>query len=297
MTLKDYLQSKYQSSSVSTYSRSIEHYLLAVPDAENANYSRILAYLQSQRNNQSSSSVHNLLQGIKKYYNYLQASGKRADNPAQSIHLKDYKSKQPILLNELLSREELEKAWTYFKDKRYKKVGLRTRNLGLLSMLLMQGLEAREVKNLELSDLDLLSGKVYIKSSSTRNARTLPLAAHQILLLYTYVEKDRPKLQANQALIPELFIGEKGKLDSIDYILRMPKRILGGKRLSSRLIRKSVLANAFKEGKSLAAVQYLAGHRCPSSTERYQIQDLEALQAGILKHHPLARGKKGVKKL
>ena len=38
---------------------------------------------------------------------------------------------------------------------------------------------------------------------------------------------------------------------------------------------------------NLREVQYFAGHRYPSSTERYKSSNLEALQQGILKYHPL----------
>ncbi|BDS10688.1 tyrosine-type recombinase/integrase [Aureispira anguillae] len=292
MTLDNYLQSRYRPSSVKTYQRSIDHYLLAVVDAETANYTQILSYLQEQRAGQKVATVHSILQGIKKYYNYLQEVGKREDNPAKNIHLKDYNSKRPILLNELLSREELDKVWSYFITKIYRYKGLRNRNLGMLSLLLNQGIEARELRSLQLSDLDLLEGKVFIAGSATKNGRTLKLAAHQILLLHNYVEIDRPKLQAIQAPSEDLFLGRTGKLETIGYLLRMPKKRLGGKRLSGRLLRKSVLADQFRQGKRLAEVQYLAGHKCPSSTERYQVEALEALQASVMNHHPLEQGKK-----
>lgn len=287
MTIESYLQRNYRVASVATYSRSIGLYVSAVSNAATASYGDIIEYLQEQRKTQSSRTVHSILQGIKKYYNYLQFVGKRVDNPAINIHLKDYKSKSPILLNSLLTKEELELVWTYFLEKTYRYQILRNRNLGMLSLLLEQGIELRELGALKLSDVDLLSGKVFIAPNATRNGRTLALAAHQILLLYNYIEQDRPKLEENQALSNALFIGYHRPLESIGYLLRMPKRKLGGKRLSAQLIRKSVLVQEFRKGKSLAAVQYFAGHKCPSSTERYQIQDLAALQQGVLKHHPL----------
>jgi len=287
MTLNDYLQSKYRPSSVRCYTRSIGLYLSAVSNANTANYEVIITYLQEQRKSQSASSVHNILQGIKKYYNYLQFTNKRVDNPAINIHLKDYKSHSNILFSAVLNQEELAKIWTYFLTKNYRYPVLRNRNLSMLSLLLEQGLELRELKQLKQNDIDLTQGKIFIAPNATNNGRTLALAAHQILLLHQYIEQDRPQLQINQANNQALFLGLNRPLETISYLLRMPEKILAGKRLSAHLIRKSVLVKQFKLGKSLAEVQYFAGHKCPSSSERYQIQDLAALQQSVLKHHPL----------
>jgi integrase/recombinase XerD len=66
-----------------------------------------------------------------------------------------------------------------------------------------------------------------------------------------------------------------------------------GRKLNVRTIRQSVIANLLKpvsaggKGKGLREVQYFAGHRKISSTERYRQTGLEELKTAIMKYHPL----------
>jgi integrase/recombinase XerD len=53
-------------------------------------------------------------------------------------------------------------------------------------------------------------------------------------------------------------------------------------------IRASVIANWLKSN-NLRQVQYMAGHKYVSSTERYQLGNLEKLQEQLEKYHPLSR--------
>jgi len=51
-------------------------------------------------------------------------------------------------------------------------------------------------------------------------------------------------------------------------------------------LRQSVITEWLKE-KGLRQVQYMAGHRYVSSTERYLTTNLEDLRDALNKHHPL----------
>ncbi len=51
-------------------------------------------------------------------------------------------------------------------------------------------------------------------------------------------------------------------------------------------LRQSVITEWLKK-KELRTVQYMAGHKYVSSTERYQTSNLEDLKEALNKHHPL----------
>jgi integrase/recombinase XerD len=57
--------------------------------------------------------------------------------------------------------------------------------------------------------------------------------------------------------------------------------------LNAKTTRQSVIANLLKQGHDLRLVQVFAGHKHPSSTERYRQTGVEELKAGIIKYHPL----------
>jgi len=58
--------------------------------------------------------------------------------------------------------------------------------------------------------------------------------------------------------------------------------------MSAQQIRQSVIVHWLKDH-NLREVQYMAGHRWVSSTERYQLGNLDNLQSKIEKFHPLNR--------
>lgn len=290
MTLKSYLASKYSPSTAKSYEREIRIYLQACPNAEHANYQAIINYLNEQRKHQKPSSIHRILYGIKKYYNYLVVQELREDNPAEFIQLKDYKSKELKGQQRLLSSIEIQQLWQHFLDKNYRYKILRNRNLSMISLLLFQGLQSGEIKRLSIENIKLEQAEIYIKKSHNSNARTLALAPCQILPLYQYLYQDRVALLRGNTSEKALFISKLGsaeKGETVHYLIESNRHIIKGKAINPKTIRMSVITEQFKKGKSLQEVQYFAGHRYPSSTERYKSDHLQALQEGILKHHPL----------
>jgi len=51
-------------------------------------------------------------------------------------------------------------------------------------------------------------------------------------------------------------------------------------------VRQSVIAEWLKT-KDLRMAQYMAGHKYVSTTERYQVNNLEDLEEALNKYHPL----------
>jgi integrase/recombinase XerD len=290
MSLQKYLNQHYSTSSVKAYASKIDYYLLSIPNPETASYSELIDYLAAERKRQSSSSLQLLLQGIKKYYRYLIEKEIRADNPAQSIYLKTVKSKTPLILSKLLINKELELVWNYFLTKEYRYKNRKNRNISLVGLLLKQGLRRREIEDLKTEHIDLEKGQIYIPSSPKTKARTLALETSQILPFYRYLKEDRPKLLLGKEATKSLFITKNKRTEKatlLYYLVKTSKHLLKDKTVNISTIRMSVIAAQFKRGHSLQQVQYFAGHLYPSTTERYRISNLQALQEGVLKHHPL----------
>jgi integrase/recombinase XerD len=254
-----------------------------------ATYQSIISYINSLRSSQKRASIHRILQSIKKYYNYLNYTEQRIDNPARNINLKDSKSKGSIVQNRLLSTEELAKLWQHFNTKKYRYGILKNRTIAMVSLLLYQGLRSGEIGRLMVENIDLEKAQIYIEKSRGTRARTLALQSAQIFPFYQYMYQDRPRLLGDKTS-NALFINKLGRAESgesLHYLIETTRSLLPHKIINPKVIRMSVLSEQFKQGKSLQEVQYFAGHRYPSSTERYKTSDLKALQENILKHHPL----------
>ena len=288
--LKEYLKSNYKASSVKTYLREINIYLQANPQAATATYKDITNYLNEQRKTQKPSSIQRILQSIKKYYNYLVYAEIREDNPAQYLKIKDHKKKHKSIHNQLLSMEELQELWEHFRTRKLRQQGNKVRNLTLLSLLFFQALRAGEIKALNLGDVNLEKGEISIPKIGKNRARKLPLDKKQLLLFYEYIHIYRAKYPLENPKEKALFISRKGKREqgeTLHTLLKSERHYFSHIAINPNLIRQSVIAQKFAEGLGLQAVQYFAGHRFPSSTERYKSDNLQALQTGILKHHPL----------
>ena len=159
----------------------------------------------------------------------------------------------------------------------------------MLSLLIYQGISKGELLALELENIDLEKGEIFIKSSRKINARTLKLQAKQVFWLLKYMEKDREKLLKENT--KKLFISKLGKAengDGIRQLLRSKQKQFFPRKLNVQTIRQSVIANLLKQGKDLRVVQVFAGHKYPSSTEKYKQTQVEELKIQVLKYHPLA---------
>lgn len=283
MTLKKYLHEKYRSSTAKSYKRDIDHYLQRQPNASKSTYAEVLNYLESQRRIKNIGCVHRILQSIKKYYDYLLVMNQRDDHPCSSLYLKDHRSKS-VQLQDLFKEEELQSLLN--RKERYEI--LKKRNQLILSLLIYQGLTTGELIRLTTESIDLEKGAIQVETSHRLNGRTLSLWPEQIMLTYHYLQIDRPKLlrvKTDSLLITKKGTAENG--EGISYLVSTLQAKFPHRKLNPKTIRQSVIANLLAQGKDLRWVQIYAGHKYPSSTERYRQTNLDSLTEAIRKHHPL----------
>jgi integrase/recombinase XerD len=286
MNLKDYLREQYTPDTASVYGLEIGRYLASCPGAVMATYKDILFYIGALRSRYTNGSTLNrILCSIKAYYDFLCASGQRPDNPAASILLKDQRSRD-IQLQDLFTVEELEN----LLNRRERYANLESRNKVLMSLLVYQAIYPVEMEALRIADINLDAGTIYIKATAKTNRRELSLKPNQILLFYHYLQEIRGKL-LREKKSDSLLIGQRGEPMTAEDITKHVKRsfagLYPGRTVNAQTIRQSVIAHLLKQGHSLSLVQAFAGHKYPSTTERYRQNAIETLKAAIDKYHPL----------
>lgn len=281
MEFEQYLKERKAAGTVKRYLREIELFSFSIENISTADYTQIMDYIGKLRIKQKN--IMPSLCAIKMYYNYLIFIDKRDDNPAKSIRLRD-KQRRDVQLQDLFSTEEL--ALLLGRKERY--AILKNRNLIIISLLIFQALTSGEIMNLELEDINLSATTIYVKSTQKSNARTLKLQSRQVFWLMNYLQIDRPKLlktNTQKLLISKSGTEEKG--ETINYVIECFKPLFPDRILNTKTIRQSVICNLLKAGTDLRIVQAFAGHKYPSSTERYKQTDLEELKNQVLKYHPL----------
>ena len=284
--IENYLQKYYSPGTAKAYKREIEIYLNNYPAAEKANYKDLTNYIGLLRNRYNkASTISRIVSSLKVYYDYLCFSGVRNDNPAKAIKLRDKQSRD-IQLQDLFTTKELENLLT--RKERYS--NLDHRNKVLISLLVYQALHPGEIENILVENINLDSGSIYIKPTPKTNARTLQLKPNQILLFHKYITEIRINLlngNASNCLLIGIRSEPMSAEDITKHIKRSFKALYPNRKVNAQTIRQSVITNLLKQGHDISLVQAFAGHKYPSTTERYKQNKVATLQAAVNKYHPL----------
>lgn len=165
----------------------------------------------------------------------------------------------------------------------------------MFGLMIWQGLGSSELANLTVNDLKLREGKIYIADDRRSNERTLKLEAVQIIDLMEYLQNTRPyylkgQMKPGVASVEPVTVfvnkhGGKG-IDNRLFVLIRLLETMNPVITKAQQIRASVITHWLKNY-NLRQVQYMAGHRHVSSTEKFLINDLEDLQEDVNKFHPL----------
>jgi integrase/recombinase XerD len=285
MSLQAYLEQRYTEKTAAVYGQEIDRYLASCPGAAAAGYADVTRYIGALRTAYSNASTLNrILCSIKAYYAYLCDSGQRSDHPARSIRLRDPRSRD-IQLQDLFTMAELEALLN--RPERYGV--LTSRNKVLISLLIYQALYPVEMEALRAGDINLESGTIHINATAKTHRRELSLKPSQILLFYIYIREVRPRL-LKAGTSDQLLIGQRGEPMSAEDITKHVKRsfagLYPGRIINAQRVRQSVIAHLLKQGHDLSVVQAFAGHKYPSSTERYRQNETQTLKAALQQYHP-----------
>jgi integrase/recombinase XerD len=237
---------------------------------EMANHSTAIAYIAYLKTKRQTIHTINLkLSNLRQFYNFL-AMGR---NPFRELKVKGKKSK---VFTNLLSEDELLMFYLSFPEQT--ELDIRTKILA--GFYLFQGIATREMVLLEIGHLDLQRRRVIIPETLQGNKRILPLNPIQMVLLNDHFSIP---LDAELLIFQTLSIA-KNKAHIINRVHFGLKGFEGYKSLFQ--LRHSVVMNWLKRS-NLRQVQYNAGHRYISTTEKYLESDYEELRIAIVDKHPL----------
>jgi integrase/recombinase XerD len=300
MKFRNYLvQLKLHSNTIAQHERNILKYLQWLQTenmtATEVRYHDVMAFIQYlQQDKQTINYQNRMLISLRHYYNYLQKKEDHHSNPATGMKIQGMSRRIP---HELLDGEELQQLYDGYPitNDRTK------RNKLILGLLIYQAVTTEELKQLETSHVKLRDGKIYIPGSENRNSRNLQLQPHQVLELHEYISTIRVNILQGNVIghygrkpdskatnTEQLFISMNGSPNIKNSLLRLIQALqkINPKLRNAKHIRMSVMANWLKQY-DIRKVQYMAGHKYVSSTERYQAVNLEDLQQLIQQYHPM----------
>ncbi len=284
MNFTNYLQQKKLSvSTVKAYTRRSNYFLAWLQQednsVENFTYNDVLDFMRYCTDEKKSKrNIHALLGTVRHYSNYLILQGKRNDNPAAGIFIKGLSRKLPI---NLLSVEEMEELFKQYSIQ----LNVDSSKKILLGLMIYQGLMGGELMRLESKDIKIKEGKIFIKGTKRTNERLLDLQALQITELQNYLNANKFKEGAIFTEQKLKVLSDKNVKNRVQYMFDQLKK-LNAKVINAKQIRSSVITEWLRKN-NLRQVQYMAGHKYVSSTERYQTNNLDDLQNELQQHHPM----------
>jgi len=252
---------------------------------QSINHQILLSFVSDERKKGANpANLKNGLQAVRIYLDYQQETGNIEHNPAEHIKIRDIPQK---VMPPAIEEETLSKAYKTFANKEGKTTrgeAEHRRDTVALGLMLFQGLDSGDLERLTTKDINLTDGTVYIASSRRNAARTLKLEALQILSIHEYLTDTRNRLNENKIQTNKLFIKQKIN-DMVSAIVDKLTETYPEIR-HPRHIRQSVIANWLKKH-PIRQVQYMAGHRQVTTTERYRRENLHDLSRQLIKYHPI----------
>jgi integrase/recombinase XerD len=245
---------------------------------------KFIKYLTRKGN--SKKTINHRLRSIKIYFNYLIEQACRIDNPIENTIIKGVK--RNINYN-LLESDELEDLYYSFETDKYQeeyhKYTLKRAKV-IIGLMMYQGLNTTDLGNLQIDHLQLSKGKIYVPSTVRSNARELELKPWQIMEFIEYQNEVRPIIQDKIQNHSEQLFNSNARFNAIIYHIFKKLKKYNQKVENIKQIRASVITNWLRNY-NLRKVQYFAGHRYISSTERYLQDDLENLHEIVNNFHPI----------
>lgn len=277
------IKNKLSEDTIQTYQKCISIFLNRIQEEnkapEDIKYTDIINFIEYlKEQGKSIGRINIYLLAIRHYYDYLDIN----NYPAEGVILKGRKRTIPA---NLIEEKDLQNLYENYPDTDF----ISKRNKVIIGLFVYQAISREELEKLKPEHLLLNKAKVIIPPGRNTNQRTLPLNASQIGDFYEYMEIIRSELEQQcKFKSDKLFFGIKGSKTlrgMLSYIYKTIREI-NPEIKDGKQIRMSVISNKLKT-QNLREVQYFAGHKWVSSTERYKLGNIEDLKKEVEKYHPL----------
>jgi integrase/recombinase XerD len=221
------------------------------------------------------------LRAIRDYFKFLTESKIVFFDPALNItipkktkyHLPEYIPTEKDI-EELLNKPDV---YTY--------VGIRDRLLIELSYTCP--LRNQELRELEVSDIDMKEKFIYPKRAKRGRECGIPIAEKKFEVLKKYLDISRPRLlKSTKTATDRLFITENGEGFKQSTINEIFIKYRGSKRIHPHSMRHACAIHMLRHGAGIRDIQVLLGHRDVKSTCIYTMLTVNDLKDVIEKFHP-----------
>jgi len=256
--------------------------------------------------------LNNLPEKISKYYEYIRSKGYKESTIVLKMcqimgyfkHLRrtGYILKDPTDYIKLPQRnrtcpynipghKEIERIAERIDTRNGRKTGVRDR--AIVELFYTSGIRRKELIGLDIYDVDLRSGQVFIREGKGGKDRVVPIGTETVKWLKEYINGKRKrhlKYTREKALFLSKTKRSRIKYSTIDSIFAKYKPVKNdGMRISAHRLRHACAIGMIRNGADIKYVQSLLGHEQLSTTQIYTKLSPEDLKAAYRKYHPRSR--------
>jgi integrase/recombinase XerD len=220
----------------------------------------------------SLNTISGYLFGLRLFFIYAQKRGLIGDNPMSTLRF----AARPKSNREVLTKAEVDQLYRSCQNEQER---------ALLSLLYGCGLRRGEAEKLNLRDVDLSSGWLYVRSGKGRKRRVVPMSAFVAEDLKRYRYDLRPTQISAKTSTEDhraFMLNRIGcRLRGCSY-WRSFKKILGRSRIEKQVsvhhLRHSIATHLLAGGMTIEQVRDFLGHECLESTQIYTRIQAEQLR-------------------
>ncbi len=229
----------------------------------------------------ANSTISRTVASLRKFYGFLQQSGKIEKNPVNTIEVPRVKKKVP----EALTTREIVKLLNQPKTTDLKGI----RDKAMLELLYATGIKVTEIITLTLRDIDLKGGM--ISCGSAKNERYIPIGKEASDALDEYIKNARGYMTKGKRE-KTLFVNCSGTpltRQGFWKILRGYAASAGIKtQINSQTLRNSFAVHLLQNGADINAVSEMLGHNDVVTTRIYNQVLKNNIKKIYKKAHPRA---------
>lgn len=222
---------------------------------------------------------------IRKFFRFLDKRSVILRNPAMALSLPKAQSlPKPVLTEEQVKR---------LLDVPSPTSTLGVRDRAILEVFYGTGIRLGECLRLDVADVDLQSGSLWVRSGKGRKDRLLPIPRRTLEAMALYLRGTRPFLvhsPSEQAFFLTR-AGERVSRSSIGAMLREHGKTAGIPQVHPHAMRHAYATHLLQRGADLRHIQELLGHNWIQTTAVYTKVQVKDLLQIIDKAHPRERGK------
>ena len=261
------------------------HDLRAVQEEHVFAYARELATTRTLKGTPYSfASQTSYLMQIKRLFKYLEEAGLILSNPTRDLVLPTWSKLPRVVPSEAQVRRLLSVANS--------DTVLGKRDRAVLELLYGSGVRVGECERLDVQDLDLGQGTLFVRNGKGRKDRVVPVAGRAALAVEIYLEQARPDLLKDPRE-QAVFLNTRGQRlsrKSIQAFVRQQVQAAGiPVQITPHGLRHGCATHMLQRGADVRHVQKLLGHSQLQTTALYTKVVPADLAKTVARAHPRER--------